>query len=150
MSNLFKEGVKVMGELPEDRTLLGVSVAELADDLQAEVLCCPESTGKLVENLMIGALSFGSGEEYFARKDNKAVITRSERADIQLAALATSTVCLILGGDQAPSPQVVHWAEDKEVPVLLVKQDVLSIVNEIEKTFIKARLKQQEKLEKSG
>lgn len=150
MSKLDEEGTKVMGVLPEERARLGVSVAELAEDLQAEVLCCPESTDKLVENLMIGALSFSSGEDYFARKDNKAVITRGERPDIALAALSTSTVCLILSNGNETSPQVVHLAEDKGVPVLSVKQGVLSIVDEIEKTFIKARLRQQEKLDKSG
>lgn len=136
--------------IPEERALLGVSVAELAEDLKAEVLCCPELTGKLVENIMIGAMSFGSGEDYFIRKDNKAVITRGERSDIALAALSTSTNCLILSYGNKTSPQVIHLAEDKGVPVLSVEQDVLSIVDVVEKTFIKARSRQQEKPEKSG
>lgn len=149
-ARLSKDGVKVLGALPEDRSLLGVSVADLAEDLQAEVLCCPESTGDLVENLMIGALSVDSGADYFSLKDNKAVIARSDRSDIQLAALATSTKCLILSGDVAPIPQVLNYAEDKGIPVLSVKQDVLSIADEIEKTFLKARFQQQEKLEGLG
>lgn len=130
-----------MGVSSEDRALLSVSVAELVDNLQAEVLCCSESTGELVENLMIGALSVDSGADYFARKANKAVITRSDRADIQLAALATSTKCLIIGGDTTPTPQVLNYAEDKGIPVLSVKKDVLSIVDEVENTFIKKQEK---------
>lgn len=150
-ASLFDEkGIKVLGILPEERLLLGVSVAELAEGLQAEVLCCPQASDELVQNLMIGALSVDSGVDYFARKDNKAVITRDERPDIQLAALATSTRCLILSGDKAPIPQVLHWAEDKGTPILLVKQDVPSIVNEIEGTLLQTRFRQQTKLERLG
>ena len=134
-----------MGVLSEERALPSVSVAKLAEDLKAEVLCCPELTDKLVENIMIGAMSFGSGEDYFVRKDNKAVITRGEKHDIALAALSTSTACLILSNGKQTSPQVIHWAEDKGVPVLSVEQDVLSIVDEVEKTFIKAMSGEQEK-----
>lgn len=138
-----------MGVISEERTLPGVSVARLVKDLKAEVLCCAESTDKLVENIMIGAMSFGSGEDYFVRKDNKAVITRGERPDIALAALSTSTVCLILSHGKETSPQVIHLAEDKGVPVLSVEQDVLSIVEEVEKTFIKAGTPQKFKPEES-
>lgn len=140
-----KEGVKVLGVLPEERLLFGVSVAELAEHLQAKVLCCHESLGELVENLMIGALSVDPGVAYFSRKVNKAVITRGERPDIQLAALATSTRCLILSEGMSPIPQVLHWAEDKGTPILLVKEDTLSTVAKIEETFLQARFRQQKK-----
>ena len=145
VSLFYKEGVKVLGVLPEERLLFGVSVAELAEHLQAEVLCCHESLGELVENLMIGALSVDPGVDYFARKDNKAVITRGGRPDIQLAALATSTRCLILSEGMSPIPQVLHWAEDKGTPILLVKEDTLSTVAKIEETFLHARFRQQKK-----
>jgi BioD-like phosphotransacetylase family protein len=140
-----KERVKVLGVLPEERQLFGVSVAELAEHLQAEVLCCHESLGELVENLMMGALTVDHGIDYFARKDNKAVITRGGRPDIQLAALATSTKCLILSDGVAPIPQVLHWAEDKGTPILLVKGDTLSTVAKVEETILQARFRQQKK-----
>jgi len=143
-----REGIKVFGVLPEERLLFGVSVAELAEHLQAKILCCHESSGELVENLMVGVLSVDPGVDYFARKVNKAVITRGERPDIQLAALATSTKCLILSGGTAPFPQVLHWAEDKGTPILLVKEDTLSTVAKIEETFLHARFQQQQKLGK--
>ena len=56
---------------------------------------------------------------YFRRKPNKAVITGGDRADIQLAALETSTRCLILTGNLYPSPAVLNRAEELCVPVLL-------------------------------
>jgi len=149
VTSLFSEGeIRVLGAIPEDRLLFGVSIAELVDNLQAETLCCSQALGEMVENLMIGALSVDSGVDYFSRKDNKAVITRGERPDIQLAALATSTKCLILSGGTAPIPQVLQLAEDKETPILLVKEDVPSIIPKIEETFLQAKLEQQKKLER--
>lgn len=149
VTSLFNEGeIIVLGVLPEERMLLGVSIAELAEDLQAETLCCPQALGEMVENLMIGALSVDSGVDYFARKDNKAVITRGERPDIQLAALATSTKCLILSGGTAPIPQVLQLAEDKGTPILLVKEDVPSIITGIEETILHSKFQQQRKLER--
>jgi len=128
-----------MGMRPEDRGVTGVTVAEIAERLQADVLCCPESLDGLVENLMIGAMTVDSGEDYFNRKDNKAVIVRGERPDCQLAALTTSTRCLILTGGVKPSAQVLNWAEDKGVPILLTDKDTLSTVAEVEQVFVPSR-----------
>ena len=119
--------------------LLRVSVAELAESLQAEVLCCSQAVGELVESLMIGAMCVDSGEEYFARKANKAVIARGDRPDMHLAALATSTRCLIISGGVTPTLQVLQFAEEKGIPILSAKKDVLSIVNGIEEVLLQAK-----------
>ena len=147
MISMFdREGIKVLGVLPEERLLLGVSIAELAEHLQATFLCCPEASGELVGNVMIGALSVDSGADYFNRKADKVVIARGSRPDIQLAALATPTKGLILSEDIAPIPQVLIWAEDKGVPILLSKQDTLPTVAEVEETILQARFRQEKKI----
>jgi BioD-like phosphotransacetylase family protein len=47
MISLFaNEGIKVLGVLPEERLLLGVTIAELAEHLQASLLCCPEASSE--------------------------------------------------------------------------------------------------------
>ena len=145
---LQKNGIRVLGVLPEDRLLMGIAVAEIAERLQADVLCCPESSGNLVYNLMIGAMTVDSGADYFNRLDSKAVITRGERPDTQLAALATSTGCLVLTGGVQPIPQVLSWAEDKSVPVLLTSQDTLSTVADVEQTFLQTRFRQSGKIDR--
>jgi BioD-like phosphotransacetylase family protein len=121
------------------RMLSRVSVTELAESLQAEVLCCSQAVGEMVENIMIGAMCVDSGLDYFARKANKAVIARGDRPDMHLAALATSTRCLILSGGATPTPQVLQFAEEKGIPILSVKKDVLSIVNDIEEILLQTK-----------
>lgn len=150
VSKLAEKRVKFLGLIPEDRRLLGVSVAEIAEQLQVDILCCKEGSGRLVENVMIGALTPDSGEDYFKRKRGKAVVVRGNRPDLQLAALSTDTRCLILTGGATPIPQVLGWAEDKEVPIIVTKQDTLPAVEEVEKAFAQARFRQPEKLDTLG
>jgi len=125
-----------MEMLSGERAATGASVARIAERLQAEVLCCSESLDGVVENLMIAAMTVDSGLDYFSRKDNKAVIVRGERPDCQLAALATSTRCLVLTGGVRPPVQVLSLAEEKGVPVLLTDRDTLSVVAELEQFFV--------------
>jgi BioD-like phosphotransacetylase family protein len=146
-SGLDGKGIKLLGLVPDDRRLFGISVSEIADQLQADTLCCRDRSVELVENVMVGALTPDSGEDYFKRKTGKAVVVRGDRPDVQLAALSTSTKCLVLTGGVAPIAQVLGWAEDKEVPVLVTKRDTLSTVAEVEKAFVQARFRHPDKLD---
>jgi len=68
LSPLFdKAGVTLLGIIPEDRKLLSLTVGELADAIQGEILNNAEKSTDLVENLMAGAMYVDSGLEYFGR-----------------------------------------------------------------------------------
>ena len=141
-------GIDILGVLPEDRVLFTVSVGELAEYLQGEILNCAEKSGELVENIMLGAMTVDPGPEYFGRKTNKAVVVRGERPDMQIAALETSMRCLILSGNTTPIPAVRYRAEDKNVPIIVVKSDTMATVMAIENALNKARFNQEKKLPK--
>ncbi|PKO20690.1 MAG: hypothetical protein CVU38_18755 [Chloroflexi bacterium HGW-Chloroflexi-1] len=145
---LTRRGIKVLGVLPKDQLLTAPSVAELAEGLQAEILTGADRTEDLVEHLLVGAMSVESALTYFRRKPNKAVITGGDRADIQLAALETSTRCLILTGNLYPSPAVLNRAEELNVPVLLSNLDTLSAVDIIEGYFGRSRFQQPAKIDR--
>ena len=142
-----KAGIKVFGILPEIRSLLGVTVTELAEILNGEVLISPESADEIVENVMLGAMTVDSGTSYFKRKENKAVVIRGDRADMQLAALETSTKCLILTNNLKPLPVVISQAQDKHVPIVMVKQDSSAAIAGIEEALTKASFRNPRKLE---
>ena len=90
VSPLFNNaGIPVLGEIPEDRALLTITIGEVAAAIQGEILNNAEKSPELVENIMLGAMSVDSGLEYFGRKGNKAVIVKNDRPDLQLAALET-------------------------------------------------------------
>jgi len=147
MTTLFQEaGINVLGMLPEVRTLLGVSVRELAEILDGEILTCPEGTGELVENVMLGAMTPDSGIDYFNRKGNKVAVVRGDRPDMQLAALETSTKCLIVADNSKPLPTVIYQAEDKHVPIMVVKQNTFGVIAGIEEALARASFHNPQKL----
>ncbi len=144
---LEKNGVNVLAILPEERVLLSTSVREIASCLGGQILCCEDSVEELVEDLMVGAMSAESALAYFRRSLNKAVITGGDRPDIQLAALQTSTKCLILTGSLYPSPVILGHAEEAEVPIILVGYDTLTTVEMLQQFFGRTRFHQPEKME---
>ncbi len=141
-------GVPVLAVLPQERLLLSISVGELAEFLSGKILCGEDKVDELVEHLMVGAMSVDSALTYFRRKPNKAVITGGDRPDIQLAALETSTKCLILTGNLRPSPIILGRAEEVGVPMILVRHDTLSAVEVIERFFGKTRFHQEKKVQR--
>jgi BioD-like phosphotransacetylase family protein len=145
---LEKRGVRVLAVLPQERLLQSLSVAELVELLEGEVICGKERLDELVEHLMVGAMGVESALAYFRRKPNKAVITGGDRSDIQLAALETSTRCLILTGNLRPSPIIVGRAEEVGIPMIVVRQDTLTTVETVERYFGKTRFHQDQKIER--
>ena len=143
---LKKKGIRVYGVLPQERILRSISVRELAEAVNGEVLCCEDALDGLVEHLMVGAMQVDSALRHFRRKANKAVITGGDRPDIQLAALETSTKCLILTGNLHPSPIIMGRAEEMGVPMILVRKDTLSTVEIVERAFYRARFHEPRKL----
>ena len=147
-TQLGEAGINILGVLPEDRVLFSLTVGELAEHVQGEILNCVEKSVELVDNFMLGAMCVDPGPQYFSRKTNKAVVVRGERPDMQLAALETSTKCLILSGNTAPIPDVIYRAEDKGIPIILVKGDTMATVTSIEDALGKTRFNQEKKLPK--
>lgn len=149
ISTQFGEaGINILGVLPEDRVLFTLTIGELAEHIQGEILNCTEKSVELVENFMLGAMCVDPGPEYFSRKTNKAVVVRGERPDMQLAALETSTRCLVLTDNTAPIPTVLYGAENKGIPIILARGDTTAIVTSIEQALGKTRFNQEKKLPK--
>lgn len=140
-------GIDVLGVIPESRALFAISVADIADHLEGQVLNNPERAGALVENIMVGALGLDPALAYFGRKGSKAVVARGNRADIQLAALETPTSCLVLTGGSKPIQNIQFRAQEKGVPMIAVKDDTLTALGKLEQAFSGARFRQDEKLQ---
>jgi BioD-like phosphotransacetylase family protein len=66
---------------------------------------------------------------------------------MQLAALETSTACLVLSGDEKPPmANVLHKAESRGIPIIATGAAVNDVVTIIEDTLLKTRLRQTQKL----
>ena len=137
---LENQHIPVLGMIPRDRILNSVSVREIAHRLNAKVLCCPEHLDWMVESLCIGAMNVNSALGYFRQRENMAVVTGGDRTELQMAALETSTHCLILTGRNAPKELIIERAESLEIPILAVDTDTLTTVEVVDSAFGKAPL----------
>jgi uncharacterized protein len=139
-------GIPVIAVVHRNGLLRSVTVKQLVYQLDAEVLCRPDRLDLMVESLSIGAMNVNSALEYFRKGNNMAVVTGGDRADIQLAALETSTQCLILTGHLPPQPFILSRAEDLEIPILSVDLDTLTTVEIIDRAFGQVRLQETIKI----
>jgi BioD-like phosphotransacetylase family protein len=132
-------GIKLVGTILEERTAAGMSVAELAEDINGSVV---SGAGRpaVIENIMLAAMNPDHGHEYYGWRAKKAVIVRSDRPDMQLAALETPTVCLVVSGGKAPISMVLMRAEANSVPVITTRDGVPAVVAGIEAGLRAARL----------
>ncbi|NOH02844.1 MAG: phosphotransacetylase family protein [Chloroflexi bacterium] len=116
--------------------------------MHTEILCGADRMGELVENMLVGAMSAEAALSYFRRTPNKAVITGGDRVDIQLAALETSTRCLVLTGKLYPSPVVLNRADELSVPVLLTDLDTLHAIEVVDRFMGRSRVQQPQKIKR--
>jgi len=125
---LEENGYRVVGIIPSHSLVSAPTVREFHDALGGEILEGEEYMDRVVENILVRAMTLESGLAYLRRTPRKAVVTGGDRADMALAALETDTSVLILTGGVYPSVAVVTRAHEKQVPVLLVHADTYTTI----------------------
>ena len=120
LHQLSANGIPVFGQIPEDRTMLSITMDQLAQQLGGRWELKPSDNQAWVDRFLIGGNIMDSGAGYFGRYSHQAVITRAERPDIQMASLMQNTRCLVLTGGARPTEYIRVEAAKRGVPVLLV------------------------------
>jgi BioD-like phosphotransacetylase family protein len=143
-------GLASLGVIPEDRRLLSLTVSQIAAELHGRYVLFEELGDRLVEHFMVGGMSLDSGEPYFRLRENKAVIIRGDRPDIQMAALQTPTACMLLTNGIEPIEYVAYEAEQERVPVIVVEPDTLSTMDALGTVSSRASFDHPSKLERFG
>jgi len=144
---LREAGVNVLGTIPEDRLLATLSIGEIAGCVRGKILNNEEKSADLVPNLMLGALVVDSGLEYFGRKADKAAIIRSDRPDMQLAALETKTRCLLVSGVKGELfSNVRQKAESRGIPIIVTENDSNAVISSLGNCLTETRFNQENKL----
>lgn len=146
---LEKKGIPVFACLHRDILLDSITVRQLNEILHGKVLCCEEGLDEFIENFSVGAMDVDSALKYFRRTGNKAVITGAHRSDIQLAALETSTKCIILTGGMSTNDVIIGKARLTGTPVIMVHDDTYTTVEKIESVLGKIRIREQKKVLKT-
>lgn len=144
--SLEKMGLPVLGTIPSYKMLRTFTARDVKKRLNAEVVC-EEGMDKGIDNVLIGAMTFDSALTYFRRYADKVVITGGDRAEIMLAAMETSTSCIVATGGVRPSPPVIRKAVELEIPVLLVKGHTYAAAKKVEEIKPEIRAGDHEKIE---
>jgi BioD-like phosphotransacetylase family protein len=145
---LEKKGVKVFGVFAKDRALEAVSIRQLNEILSGKVICCEDRLDEFVETFSVGAMDVDSALAHFRRMKNKAVITGAHRSDIQLAAMETSTRCIILTGGLTSNDVVLGKAQAKGIPIISVADDTFTTIDKIEVRLGKTSIREKRKVER--
>lgn len=119
-----------------------VTIKDIVECVQGEVLNSKERLDDSVSSLMVGVMCVDPSPMYFGLKSDKAVITRGDRTDLQLGALETSIKCLILTGGVKPRPIVLARAKEKNVPVIVAQKDTAAILAQLEQCLAQPRMVQ--------
>jgi BioD-like phosphotransacetylase family protein len=129
-------GVNLVAVVPEDRLLAAPVLRDVATALSAIVEHFNNGTGlQPLERPVIATIGADPGQGYFARYDASAVIVRSDKPDLQLAALNAGATCLILTGGLPLLSYVLDRAEEDEIPLLRTGLDTITTVRAIEHLF---------------
>lgn len=144
---LEKKGINVLGEIPNIPELRTFRVSEIMEKMKAKVLAGSSGLDKVVESVIVGAMSPQVAVRYMRRAKNKAVITGGDRTEIQLAALSTSTSCIILTGGIMPTRTVMSRADELGVPLLLTEEDTMTSMEILEHLIARIDPSDKDKIE---
>ncbi len=143
---LKRKNVDILGILPHDPIVGSITIEELNGMLGGKVICAQQKLNNLVEHFLIGAMQVDKAIEYIKKTRNNAVIVGGDRSDIQLSAIEAGSICLILTGDLYPNEIIVSRAEQKNIPILMVREDTYSIAKKLEKLSVRLRLRDKVKV----
>jgi len=145
---LENTNIPVLGIIPYDSFLTAVTVAELSERLGGRIICGQESLTNFIQNYLIGGMEVDKFAEYLRRTPMAAVIVGGDRADIQLLSIEEGARCLVLTGNLMPNDIIISKAEQKGMPIILLREDTYSVAQKIQDIASRLSLKEKEKVER--
>jgi len=129
-------GLRVITILPEARLLAAPVLRDVVLTLSAHAEHLDNGAGlQPLERPVIATISADPGQGYFAGYGASAVIVRSDKPDLQLAALNAGANSLIVTGGLPILSYVLERAEEDQIPLLRTGMDTISAVQSIEGTY---------------
>lgn len=129
-------GLTVLASVAEDRVLAGPLLRDVIAALNAEATFLSNGADTaVIDNPVVASIAADPGQSYFIRENPAAVIVRSDKPDLQLAALNAGAPVLIVTGSLPILSYVLERAEFDEIPLLRTLLDTVQAVGAIEELF---------------
>ncbi|MEA1935489.1 MAG: AAA family ATPase [Thermodesulfobacteriota bacterium] len=126
-------GINVIGIIPHRHELAYFSVNTLVERLFTKVIAGEGGLDNIVKNIFPGAMSADAAlQDPLFEKECKVVVTSGYRSDTIVAALESSTSCIVLTNSILPASNVISKANESNIPLLLVSEDMYQIAKQIE------------------
>ncbi|MCI0832221.1 MAG: hypothetical protein J4N72_06190 [Chloroflexi bacterium] len=126
------EGVTELAVIPEDSQLAAPSLDAVAEALKAEAENFAEDDPRSLGRLVIASIAADPGQDYFDRTRAESVIVRSDKPDLQLAAINAGAQCLIVTGGLPVLSYVLERVAEDETPFLRTELDTKAAVEAVE------------------
>ena len=126
------DGVAALAVIPEDRQLASPSLDAVVEVLKAEAENLAEDGPRSLGRLVIASIAADPGQDYFDRTRAETVIVRSDKPDLQLAAINAGAQCLIVTGDLPVLSYVRERVAEDETPFLRTDLSTKAAVEAVE------------------
>jgi BioD-like phosphotransacetylase family protein len=128
-------GVRLLGVIPEDRTLAAPTLGAVAEALDAGSSSFNSASETVIDRPIISSISADPAQGYFARYGPNAVIVRGDKPDQQLGALNAGAPCLIVTGGLPVLSYVEERAAEEGIPLLRTRYDTVAVVERLEALY---------------
>ncbi|MBS3817686.1 MAG: AAA family ATPase [Candidatus Thermoplasmatota archaeon] len=126
-------GLDVLGIIPEIPSLDLTRVSFINDMLFGKVVAGEDGLDRIVENVLVGALSADEMIRNPAfQEERKLIVTGGDRADVVLASLESDTSGIVLTNDIIPPSNIVSKADRRDIPLISVPIDTYEASRRIE------------------
>jgi BioD-like phosphotransacetylase family protein len=142
-------GARLVGLIPEDRTLAAPSLAAIAEALEAETTLLDSAGENVIDRPIISSISADPAQGYFTRHNPNAVIVRGDKPDQQLGALNAGAPCLIVTGGLPLLSYVQQRVEEEGIPILATRYDTVAAVQRLEALYGATPFSGQAKVERA-
>lgn len=143
-----EDEIRLLGVLPNEPLLSRMKVGQVLEELNGKLLAGEAGLERTVGQILVGAMTVETTVKTpLFHTPDKLLITGSDRIGLQIATLETSVAGMVLTGGKYPDPKVVALADDKDVPLILVRPDTFTITSQAERMRARTRADEADKIE---
>ena len=123
---------EILAVLDQDRFFMSNTIENVSKSLTTKKIIGEYNLNKIIENYLIGGFILDWGPEYFSSKENVALIVRGDRPDLQLSAIQSETIAVIIATTNiTPVEYVIHEAKRLEIPILVVEENTEEAIEKL-------------------
>lgn len=150
---LERKGLKLLGVIPLDPLLSALTMSEIKDRLNINVLCGQDNMKKRIKHTIVAAMEPHNMINFL--KDGTLVLTSGDRVDNILVAVSSQLIKtgltspisgMILTGGLVPNPKIVELLQKSRIPVLITEEDTYTVAGKIEHMVSKIQKTEKDKI----